>query len=40
MGDAGRRYYENNFEPTTLASKLVERFREVVTPQNHGAKKG
>ena len=40
MCDAGRRYYENNFEPTTLASKLVERFREVVTPQNHGAKKG
>ena len=40
MGDAGRRYYENNFEPTTLASKLVQRFREVATPQNHGATTG
>ena len=33
MGDAGRRYYENNFDPTTLASKLVERLREVVKPK-------
>jgi glycosyltransferase involved in cell wall biosynthesis len=30
MGDAGRSYYEKNFDPTALARRLAQRFQRVV----------
>ena len=29
MGEAGRGYYEQHFEPTLLAKRLAQRFREL-----------
>jgi len=30
MGEAGRRYYEHNFDPAMLAGRLIQRFEQLV----------
>ena len=32
MGEAGRSYYERNFEPAMLAGRLIQRFEQLVAP--------
>ncbi len=32
MGEAGRSYYERNFDPAMLAGRLIQRFEQLVAP--------